>query len=243
MENMPFGHNLGYGIYNGTCGILSSSILLTYYHKHQSEILPPDIVPDYDPINPPITIQPFDSKQNLLHKHFLENYAFEYSEDLKGNKGTTTSMNVKMINTFIGNELKNSNIHAVNCHGLSDIKASIDNNEPIALGAYMHLDPRGVAMLDPGWAGHVVVVYGYKEQTISSATITYLKVHLGWHGNPHRIRDNHSFQQGQHPSFLLCRTFLQCFNPRRLFQLYGPCRTTLARRSGTFPAERDQLHR
>ena len=93
---------------------------MTYYHMNNSAILRDDLVPMLDTAGIP-DIPFYNSKQNVLNKYLLDSYAFEYVESWNGNErrvGTTAEIDARMLNTFIGTELRNSNTHVVEYGGV-----------------------------------------------------------------------------------------------------------------------------
>ena len=187
---MPFGYNTGFGRYpNGTCGILASSMLLTYYHKFHEPFLPAKLIPLFDAKPPAELKEELASNQNVLHDYLLVNYAHQ---EFLG--GSTSGYDIEMLNNYIGNELKDSNIHATRTKTNMDIIEAIDNNKPVAIYGLMSNDPNvpGGKLIP-----HAVLAYGYNIEHNGNGqdpTFNMYKMHYGWHHSSYVDNDGSSSQ-------------------------------------------------
>ena len=191
-RRMPFGYNIGFGQYpGGSCGILASSMLLSYHHTFHKPLLTANLIPSFDAKPPSDEPGRMGSDQNAIYHHLLLNYAHE---SVIGVGGTLIGYDIDMLNNYIGNELKDSNIHAVRTTTNMDIVEAIDNNRPVALYGIMSDDPVSSSIIP---IAHAVLTYGYKIEYDGygqDPMIKMYKMHYGWHGSNYVDNDGSSNQ-------------------------------------------------
>ncbi len=158
IRNMPFGDNI-----NNTCGVIASSMLLTFYDRIGYDLLDSDIDP-YESNN----------SNDVLHSYLLANYRFEGAEG----GGSYPWQDARLINNYLGNECPNSNLHAeYSLTGVRIIEQLENNNPIIAYGEY-DVDPFTIDYdIGPNGNKHALIVYGY----CYGANDIYYKCHYGWH--------------------------------------------------------------
>ncbi len=166
---MPIGKNL-----DNTCGIIGSSMLLTYYDHKGFDLIDDD--------KDPYLLESTNGDVDKLHKYLLDNYRFERA----GQVGTYPWNDADMLNNYLGNERPNSCFNARVSYTGSEIISQIEKKEPNPVVAYGSFD------FDPKTSEyevdartlkseHAVLIYGY---AYGAEADIYYKCHYGWFHRP-----------------------------------------------------------
>ncbi len=182
VKRLPFGNNN-----DGTCGIVASAMLLTYAQKKGERVISNQYMPMLDIKEDKKPNGDVITKQDVLHLHLLYDYHYK---DFTKEYATTAVIDADMLNTYLGKEAKNSNIHAVASPSILGVTNAIRSDIPVALYGWWELLPFS-GMSNKG--AHAVVAYGYSVLEGGSVP-EYFKIHYGYH-HPLYMDNDYTYNQ------------------------------------------------